>query len=189
MYGPRLAGQQVTLAPPVPEHSDDYVRWFTDPLVTRFLNLRNPPSRDQHEIFLREQGLAANAVLWSILVGDRHIGHTLIKDIDWRNRHAGTGLVIGERECWGRGFAGEAMRLRTAYAFRELGLEKLMSTAYGPNEASRRALQRAGYREVGWLRRHVYLEGAFIDVWSGEVLREEWAQAAPPAPPAPNSDG
>ena len=37
--------------------------------------------------------------------------------------------------------------------------------------------RRAGYREVGWLRRHVYLEGTFIDVWFGDMLREEWAQA------------
>jgi RimJ/RimL family protein N-acetyltransferase len=38
-------------------------------------------------------------------------------------------------------------------------------------------LQRAGYREVGWLRRHVYLEGTFHDVWLGEVVRDEWRQA------------
>ena len=28
-------------------------------------------------------------------------------------------------------------------------------------------------REVGWLRRHVYFEGEFHDVWLGEMLRGE----------------
>ena len=81
--------------------------------------------------------------------------------------------MIGERDCWGQGYATEAMRLRTAYAFNELGLETLTTQVYAPNEASRRALQRAGYREVGWLRRHVYFEGELHDVWLGEMLRGE----------------
>jgi len=174
MYGPRLTGSRVILAPPLHEHVDDYQRWFSNPLVTRFLSLRNPRSREQYQEFLRAHATDPNSVLWAILVDDRHIGNTSIDSIDWRNRHGDTGIVIGEPDCWGHGYATEVMRLRTAYAFNELGLQKLTTNVYGPNESSRRALQRAGYREVGWLRRHVYLEGAFYDVWLGEVLREEW---------------
>lgn len=177
MYGPRLVGERVTLAPPILEHADDYYRWFNDPVVVRFLHLRNPQAREQYQGFVRDRATAPDSVLWAILVGDRHIGNTSIERIDWRDRRGETSIVIGERDCWGRGYATEAMRLRTAYAFDELGLEKLTTTVFRPNEASRRGLQRAGYREVGWLRRHVYLEGTFHDVWLGEVVRDEWRQA------------
>ena len=53
-----------------------------------------------------------------------------------------------------------------------LSLETLTTQVCAPNEASRRALLRAGYREVGWLRRHIYLEGAFRDVRFVEILRD-----------------
>jgi RimJ/RimL family protein N-acetyltransferase len=52
-------------------------------------------------------------------------------------------------------------------------LETLTTQVCAPNEASRRALLRADYREVGWLRRHIYLEGAFRDVWLAEIRRDE----------------
>jgi [ribosomal protein S5]-alanine N-acetyltransferase len=177
MYGPYIEGPRITLAPPAAAYAEDYLRWFADPQVTRYLLVRNPPSLEQEREFLAHRASDPSAIFWAILLGERHIGATGIEAIDWRNRNARTGIVIGERDCWGQGYATEAMRLRTAYAFDELGLESLTTQVFAPNEASRRALLRAGYREVGWLRRHVYLEGAFHDVWLAEVLREEWRQA------------
>lgn len=178
MYGPRLHGARVTLAPPLSGtgsgYIDDYLRWLANPVVTRYMLVRNPPSREEEEAWLRSMGANDTDVFWAILAGERHIGSIGIHGINWRNRSAHTGIVIGEQDCWGQGYATEAMRLRTGYAFNELGLETLTTEVYAPNEASRRALQRAGYREVGWLRRHVYLEGAFHDVWLGEALRDEW---------------
>ncbi len=180
MYGPRIEGARVTLAPPAPEyaHVEDDLRWFRDPVVTRYLNLRNPQTREQHEEYRRLMARSETDVFWAIMLGERNIGNMGIHNIDWRNRSAKTGIVIGEKDCWGHGYAVEAMRLRTAYAFNELGLETITTNVYGPNEASRRALQRAGYHTVGWLRRHIYLEGAFHDVWLGEVVRDEWLAAA-----------
>src|SRR5438034_9539207 len=58
MYGPHIEGARVTLAPPLPSYVDDYLRWFSDPAVTRYLNLRNPPSREQEEEFLRRMAAA-----------------------------------------------------------------------------------------------------------------------------------
>src|SRR3954470_21096287 len=132
MYGPHIEGARVALAPPWPSYVDDYLRWFSDPAVTRYLNLRNPPSREQEEEFLRRMAAADTEVFWAILVGERHIGSPGIHGLDWRNRTAHTGIVIGERDCWGQGYATEAMRLRTAYAFNELGLETLTTRSTRP---------------------------------------------------------
>jgi RimJ/RimL family protein N-acetyltransferase len=43
-----------------------------------------------------------------------------------------------------------------------------------PNEASRRALERNGYRQAALFRRDRYVEGMWHDLWVGEILREEW---------------
>ena len=75
---------------------------------------------------------------------------------------------------WGKGVASEAMALRTRFAFRELNLHKVRSRAFMDNEASKRALQKAGYREVGILREEFYRDGRWHDVWMSEVLRADW---------------
>ena len=46
-----------------------------------------------------------------------------------------------------------------------------------PNVASRRALEKTGYRQCGLMRRHVFVGGQWLDVWLGEILREDWDRA------------
>src|SRR5438128_7677311 len=100
------------------------------------------------------------------------IGATGIHNIDWLAAHAITGIVIGEKDCWGKGYATEAMRLRTRYAFRELNLHKLMTEVDTENVASRKALERSGYKTVGIRRDQSFREGKWKDRWLGEVLRD-----------------
>jgi len=68
-------------------------------------------------------------------------------------RRAELGYVIGERDQWGKGFATEAIALATSYAFLELALQKVWASVVAPNEASRRALERNGYRQCAVFRR------------------------------------
>ncbi|MDB5058931.1 MAG: hypothetical protein JWO59_2403 [Chloroflexi bacterium] len=53
-------------------------------------------------------------------------------------------------------------------------LLKVLTEIIDANEASKRAALRVGYRECGRLRRHLFREGTWWDVWLGEVLRDEW---------------
>ncbi len=82
--------------------------------------------------------------------------------------------MIGVKSEWGKGRASEAMALRTDYAFRQLNLHKLMSGAFLENEPSKRALMKAGYREVGIEREHFFREGTWHDHWLCEVRRDDW---------------
>jgi RimJ/RimL family protein N-acetyltransferase len=69
------------------------------------------------------------------------------------------------------------MALRTAFCFRELNLHKIRTRAFMENEGSKRALQKAGYRESGIQREEMFRDGRFRDIWMGEVLREDWERA------------
>ena len=95
-------------------------------------------------------------------------------EVNWRSRYGMTGIVIGEKDEWGKGYASDAMRLRTRYAFRELGLQKLITTVVGPNDASRRGLERAGYRQCGLYRRHFLVDGQWHDMWVCEIFKDDW---------------
>jgi RimJ/RimL family protein N-acetyltransferase len=147
--------------------------------VTRFLLRRNPPSARQEEDYLEQAAGDAHRVVWAITLreGRRPIGATALEKIDWRIRDAESGIMIGDKTEWRRGHATEAMRLRTEYAFLELGLRKVWTGVSMQNTASRRALERAGYRQCGLMRRHFFMAGRWHDVWVAEILREDWDRA------------
>jgi len=174
MFGPLLRGDKVTLRPARENDAEHFVRWFADMEVTRHLATRMAITLQQELEFLKRVGESKDDVWWVIDVADQAIGATGIHAINWLDANGTTGIVIGEKASWGKGYATEAMRLRTRYAFRELNLHKLMTEVDAGNEASRKALQRNGYRTVGIRREQTFREGKWRDRWLGEVLRADW---------------
>ena len=145
--------------------------------VTRYLGRRSAVALYYEVEILKKFGESEDTVFWIIEAGGEAIGATGIHEIDWINANATTGIVIGEKQHWRKGYATEAMRLRTRYAFRELNLHKLMTEVFLGNEASRRALEKNGYRTIGTRRDHFFTLGRWHDIWLGEVLREDWERA------------
>ena len=174
MFGPLLRGEKVTLRPARENDAEHFVRWFADMDVTRFLARRMAISLQQEQEFLKKIGESKDDVWWVIEVADQPIGATGIHSINWLDANGTTGIVIGEKGAWGKGYATEAMRLRTRYAFRELNLHKLMTEVDAENDASRKALERNGYRTVGVRREQTFREGTWHDRWVAEVLRADW---------------
>jgi [ribosomal protein S5]-alanine N-acetyltransferase len=180
MLGPTIVGARVTLGPLAPELLEHYCRWFADPDVTRYLARDTPPTLREEQEWFERVAASESDLIWALFVAEAHVGSIGLHQINWRHRRAITGTLIGDKAWWGRGIATEAMGLRTRYAFEELGLEKLVTQVVVDNVASRRALERVGYRTVGVHRRHEFRHGAWVDVWIGELLRDEWAGRGPP---------
>jgi RimJ/RimL family protein N-acetyltransferase len=174
MFGPLLRGEKVTLRPARENDAEDFVRWFADMEVTRFLSRRMAITLQQEQEFLKKLGESKDDVWWVLEADGKAIGATGIHRIDWIDAHGTTGIMIGEKDHWRKGYATEAMQLRTRYAFRELNLHKLLTEVDTDNEASKKALERNGYKAVGIRREQTFREGKWKDRWLGEVLRDDW---------------
>ena len=177
MYGPTLIGQLVILRAPKLEEAAAIISWFQDLEVTRTILRRFPMSVEDERDWLASMSKAPNDVTWAIEASGRLVGVTGIHQIDWISRHGTTGIIIGDKSAWGKGFATETMALRTAYAFRELNLHKLNSAFLEGNEASWKAMQKAGYRQVGRRREQSWRDGRWVDEILTEVLRADWEKA------------
>ena len=177
MFGPTLKGKKCVLRPPRKEELPTYQRWFEDPDVIHFTPRPGPFSESQEEEWFKRVGEDPDAVQWAIEVDGRPVGMTGIHGINWRHSNGETGIVIGDKTMWHKGIASEAMSLRTAFCFRELNLHKIRTRVYMENEPSKRALQKAGYRETGIQREEMFRDGRYHDIWCGEVLREDWERA------------
>jgi RimJ/RimL family protein N-acetyltransferase len=120
--------------------------------------------------------LSRRAVSWTIEVKGAAVGHCHLRGIDRVNGHATGAVLIGEKSQRGQGLACEAIALRSAFAFRLLGLHKLKSSTQAKNIASRRMLERSGYRLIGTAREDVIEADGRDDVLLFELLRADYEQ-------------
>jgi RimJ/RimL family protein N-acetyltransferase len=174
MYGPVIEGKLVRLRPPRPEDASAMAGWFEDLEVTRFIQLRHPPSVDAEKEFLDRAARDHDSIFWVVEHEGRLVGATSIVRIDWKHGCGTTGTVIGDKKVWGRGIARELMQLRAEYAFLQLPLRKLKSAYLDGNEGSARAQAAAGYRVVGRWRKVRFIDGIWRDQVLTELLREDW---------------
>jgi [ribosomal protein S5]-alanine N-acetyltransferase len=178
MYGPVIQGSHFRLRPPRAEEAETMVGWFEDMEVTSRLGAgRSVPSPEMEREWLKRMAEDRNSMLWAIEREAQLIGTTGIHAIDWANQNGTTGTLIGDKTAWGKGIAAELMRLRADFAFTELPLRKLKSGYVEGNEASRRAQEGAGYREVGRLRGEIFRDGRWLDLILTELQREDWERA------------
>ena len=175
-----IYGERVRLRAIEREDIDRFVRWFNDPEVRRYLLMYEPMSHAKEERWFESYLSRKDDIILAIEVreGDCwvHIGNVGLHRIDWKNRVATLGIVIGEKEYWGKGYGTEAVRTMLRYAFHELGLNRVELETYSFNPRAQRCYERAGFRREGVRRQALYRDGEFHDVITMGILRSEFEE-------------
>jgi RimJ/RimL family protein N-acetyltransferase len=139
-----------------------------------------PLSRAEEERWVESLASRREDIVLAIEVraGDQwvHIGNVGLHRIDWKNRTATLGIVIGEREYWGKGYGTEAVRTMLRYAFEELGLNRVELETYSFNPRAIRCYEKAGFKREGVRRQALYRNGKFHDVILMGILRDEFEE-------------
>lgn len=162
---PWLTGDHVVLRPLSPQQvSERYLRWVNDPQVNRYTDLRGREHlRDEIERYVASVSVDPLCAIWGIYVGTEHIGNVKFGPLNPIDRHAVIGILVGERDQWGRGYATEAIRLATRYAFDIVGLHRLEAGFFPDYERSLRAFEKAGYVRECVMRGRICDDGRFVD--------------------------
>lgn len=170
-----LVGQHVNLR--ILEEDDvgsDYVSWMSDRSVCRYLttpaNIHDEESLKQ---YVRSMNLSSRDHLFGVFdeAGARHVGNIKIGNVDAVKNSADIGLIIGAKNCWGKGYATDAISVITEFAFETLSLHRLWAGMIAENIGSLNAFQRAGYKEVERRKKHTPFEGRLVDSIIVERLR------------------
>ncbi|MBD3299552.1 MAG: GNAT family N-acetyltransferase [candidate division Zixibacteria bacterium] len=103
------------------------------------------------------------------------VGRVRYFDLNWRNRSAEIGYVIGPT-FQGEGYATEALELLLALLFDGHSLNKVYAQTAEFNEASVALLQHWGFKQDGRLRQHHELNGEFHDDLIFSLLAAEYKQ-------------
>jgi len=175
-----LKGKSVLLRPVRRSDISYFLKWFNDPEVVQYLDMYLPMTEMAEEKFIEELGTtrARTDVILVIEVieggSTRPIGDCGLHQINAKDRNALFGIVIGEKDYWGKGYGLEAARLLIDYGFQQLNLDRISSAALAFNERSVRLHKKLGFREEGRLRQAMFKNGQYYDRLEFGILREEW---------------
>ncbi|HNM37533.1 MAG TPA: GNAT family protein, partial [Anaerolineales bacterium] len=102
------------------------------------------------------------------------IGNCGVFGIEFTNRNAELGIMIGDKSEWNKGYGAEAMSLLQRHCFETLNLNRVYLRVYEENVPAVRAYEKAGFVLEGRQRQAVYKKGKYEDVLFMSVLRSEW---------------
>ncbi|MEW6470315.1 MAG: GNAT family protein [Bacteroidota bacterium] len=146
--------------------TDEYLGWLNNPEVTRGLDTGIfPTTREALVGFLKSMSSGKENQMFCIIDKSRgkHIGNIKLGNINWVNRNAELGILIGDMSAWGKGFGRDACTLLVRYAFDKLNLNKVWLAVYSNNEAAYNLYKKLGFVQEGCLRQHVFSDGRFVD--------------------------
>ena len=153
-------------------HLDGLSALVEDPDVRRFTRIPEPPPPGFTERWLEsyEQGRRdGTRVAFAVLdvADDEFLGFAAAVRIEPEAQTAELGYMVAA-PARGRGVASEALRELSAWAFRELDVQRLELLIGVDNPASRRVAERAGYVLEGTLRSLSVKPGlrGDMEIWS-----------------------
>lgn len=173
LYGKQIFLRQIELT----DCNDNYVRWLNDSEVNQYLETK---WYEQNIVTIKEfvESLrnSSHSVLFAIICKEKHIGNIKIGPIHPRYNHADISYFIGEKEYWHRGIATEAIELICDYGFKDLNLNRIEAGAYECAIGSWRALEKCGFKREGVLRKQIYFNNTYIDVYRYAILASEYKE-------------
>jgi diamine N-acetyltransferase len=187
-----ILGDRVRLRRVEREDLPRFVAWLNDPDVRRQLALVYPMGIAQEEAWFEAQ-LKAEPAVQSFSVDVRahstaaagldpdwtHVGGAGFHSVDWPSRSAELGIVLGNKDSWGRGYGTDTTRSLVEWGFRELNLNRVWLRVFEDNPRGIRCYEKVGFRVEGRLRQDRFREGRYLDTLVMGVLRGELPEPGP----------
>jgi diamine N-acetyltransferase len=162
------------------ERSDipTFLRWLNDPEVIKNLLLYLPLSQAQEEQWFEDYLCDTSRHIFGIEKEDgKLIGNVALEGINWKDRHAELGIVIGEKDCWDKGYGTDAVHALLGFAFREMNLHRVFLRVFEDNVRAIRCYEKCGFQHEGRLREAEFSAGCYRDELLMGVLRSEFLAA------------
>jgi ribosomal-protein-alanine N-acetyltransferase len=189
---PRLETARLILREVAREDAEDLHIALSDPEVTRYLPFSARTTLAETQEYL--SGLAAhyrdrNLIAWTIALRegarDESAAIGLAYFLHWDPDHARAevGYLLA-RSAWGQGYATEAIRALLAFGFDVARCNRVEAWHQVGNDASGRAMEKAGMRFEGVLREHDIVKGKPVSLAVYSMLRSERGQSEASEPKA-----
>ncbi len=146
--------------------NENYYNWINNTLINQYLESRfYPSSIESIQKYVQKISNNSDFIFLAIInkKDNHHIGNIKLGPINWIHRLGEIGIIIGEKNYWGKGYATESIKTLSKHAFNVLNLHKLTAGCYETNQGSLKAFKKANFEIEGIRRHHNYFNGKYID--------------------------
>lgn len=162
---PTLYSDDIYLRPITEADTDLIVKWRNQDFVRENFIYQKPFTREGHLGWIDTMIKTGKVIQFMICTKeDRCIGSAYLRDIDMTHKKAEYGIFIGEKDALSCGYGTQVAKLALQYAFKELGLHKVMLRVLAGNERAKRSYEKAGFVQEAYLKDEVCLENGYRDV-------------------------
>jgi ribosomal-protein-alanine N-acetyltransferase len=166
----KLVGKKIYLRPiTIGDASIEYVNWLNDKEVNQYLESRFVLATIENVRKFIESVLVSNNNYFFAIIDvetDKHIGNIKLGPINTFHKRGDIGILIGDKNYWGKGIGTEAIFLISEFAFNNLNLDKVMAGCYANNIGSYKSFFKCGFVEEGLFKNHcISATGEVVDVY------------------------
>lgn len=179
VLGSLFTGKLVRLAAHQPGDDELWAQWSTDAEYARLLD-DDPVEPRPPEYYSKQKPPEAwrghNFAIRTVTDG-KLIGFTALFWMNWHAQSCMMAVAIGDEAYRGHGYGTDAVRLTVSYAFRELGMHRVMLSVMAYNTRAIHVYEKCGFVREAVRREAVYRDGVRWDVIEMGILRPEWEAA------------
>ena len=151
-----------------------YCDWLNDSQVNKYLATKNATISDLQSYILNKNN-QDNTLLFGIFMieDNNYIGTVKLEPIDFHKKEATIAIMIGDKNYWGKGLAGEAMKLLIDYCFNNLGYRSINLGVTKQNESAVRTYQKLGFSIINIEEKAVRYPNGIFDQVTMEIKNKK----------------
>ncbi len=178
-----LVGQKVRLRPTTADDADNGSKLLNDSTILQWLCWDSPPLQSElgSTYGVRWPEGMRKGTRYGFAIEENAKPGAMIGCIDVRilsySQQFEVGYWLGS-PYWGQGYAQEALALICHLCFRHLEAAAVMAGIFVGNLASLCVQKKNNFQFEGTLRRQIFKDGKWIDLWHLSLVREEWEKRA-----------
>ncbi|SHI20948.1 GNAT family N-acetyltransferase [Sporanaerobacter acetigenes] len=93
----------------------------------------------------------------------KYIGGCGIQEVNWLSRVATVGIMIGDKEYWGKGYGTDAMKVLMNFIFNNMNIRKIRLSTFSFNMRARKSYEKCGFEVEGILKDEIFKDGKYYD--------------------------
>jgi RimJ/RimL family protein N-acetyltransferase len=169
-----MVGKKCFLSPMNPNDAEKFTEWFNDlDLTSRLDSYSWAVNVEFERAFLSN---SSNIHAYSIIDMEegKLLGNCGFQEIDNLNQTAETGIFIGDKNYWNKGYGTEALSLLMDYGFKALNLHNIFLRVYSFNQQAIRSYEKIGFKQIGIRREALYRNFERHDIIFMDLLRKDF---------------
>ena len=155
--------------------SKNYLSWLNDNEVNRYLETRGSYDEKKLIKFIKVS-IKKKICFWAITEkkNGTHIGNIKIDQIDFYHSRGEYGVLIGDKNSWGRGYAREASTIVIEFCFKILRLRKITLGVVESNKKALKLYKKLGFKVEGVFVDHGYYQNKLRNIYKMAIFNKSF---------------